>query len=511
MITYQLDPNSELLKQYSLPLRGTWKTMPAHLLPDDVLQDSNNVSIIDGRLRARPGLKLFGTFETDPFDASAIGSFLFISGDGTKYPLVSSPTKLYQLDSGTFTDITDTVTLDSGAEQVRMTSIQDGTSVYLLYANGKDELKFKTDDGDLSDITAHAGSIPVCTDICTTFSRIVGVTPPYTVQWCDVLNDTYLSFTNWPALNQVVLSDTEDAIVAIRALGTLGFVVYKEGNIFAGIAQGGAPSQAFRFEHRGEYEGPAGVQSIVNVTGLHVYFTRTGRVGAFDGSQHQWVCDGLWPFLRDDIDPQYVQNSFGVYNYKTNEVTFWYPRAGDSGALKGMLIINLAMPQAGIATNAYFKGESLVSVTNGLSVRLFDTGTQPFVFSTEAFTLDKDTFLDDSVSFECFITSPLSRVTQPASITAKQKQAPDIVRPIFEFYASRDETRNVVNITALTSNQLETDGTFSESVPVDLSVISPNEYIGFNETGGFIGFDARWASSALVEYKGCDVYVRRTQ
>jgi hypothetical protein len=506
VITSQLDPSAELLKSLSLPVKGTWKTLPPHLLPDIVLQDSLNVTLLDGKLRHRLGL---GLATPDTFNGPIIGSFLFIAADGTKYVLASTANRLYQTAPGAFTDITGAATLTGTSTQVSMTSIQIGTSVYLLYANGVDVLKYKTDGGTLSDITPNSGTLPICTDICTTFSRIVGVTPPYVVQWCDVLNPSYLSFREWPALNQVVLSDTEDAIVAIKPLGTLGFVVYKEGNIFVGIAQAGAPSQAFRFEHRGEYEGPAGIQSIINTNGVHVYFTRTGRVGVFDGSKHEWVCDGLWPFLRDDVDPLYVQNSFGIYNYTTNEIYFWYPRVGDLGAIKGMLIINMSMPLAGITDVAYFKGLSNFAVSNGLSVRVFQSGGIPYIFSNKPWNLTKGNYYDNGERFNCSFKTGLSRVLEQDAIHGKRQ--PDIIRPIFEFYAVRDSTRNIVNISAITSNQLEDNGTVSPSVTVDLSTISPNEYIGFNDTGSFVGLQATWSSDALVEYKGCDIYFRRTQ
>lgn len=515
MISYQNDPSARLLKSYIPPFKGTWKTLPAHLLPDDVIQDSLNVTLLSGKLRSRLGLVRYSNII---FPNPVIGSFQFIDVNNTKLPLASTATQLYQYIPSDWTNITGSVVLNSLAKQVRMTSIQAATSVYLLYCNGLDELKYKQDSGNLQDITPYVdpdtgpSSLPIFTDICTSFSRIVGFTPPYTVAWCASLNDTYLNFTNWPALNQVILSDTEDSIVALGSLGTLGLAIYKEGNIFVGFAQQGTDASAFRFEHRGSYPGPAGVQAVVSALGGHVYMTNTGRIAFFDGTQHQWVADGLWPFLQDDIDVEYSKNIFGVYNYKTSEIYFWYPKVGDSGLLKGMVILNAPYPTAGVVTPSYFLGSTDFTCTNGLSTPLFNDSVDPFVFgNSRVFSLDKNTYTDDSQSFSCSFTTGIFKPPQPELPKGSTQLLSDIYRPIFELYLTRDSFRGTANLSSITSNNLETDGeSSSNSEIIDLTSINVNEFVGFNETGSFIGLKLEWDSESKVEYKGCDVYGRTT-
>jgi hypothetical protein len=506
MINLQKDPNAKLLKSFLPPFKGTWKTLPAYLLPEDVVQDSLNVTLMGGKLRSRPGLNLFNRLNLGD---RIIGSFLSVDTTDTKYPFCSTKNKVFRLLNNRWQDITNNVVLTAtDSHQVRMTSIQIGTSVYVLYANGKDRVKqIPQSTYLLSDITPVAGSIPVLTDICTSFSRLVGITPPYTVTWSDVINDQFLSFTSWPALNQAILADTEDSLVAIRALGTLGLAIYKEGNIFTGFAQTGANSQAFRFEHRGEYEGPAGVQALVNVEGAHMRMTSTGRVGLFDGTQNIWIADGIWPLLQDTLDIQYAKRIFGVYDYKTAQVTFWYPRFGDNGACKGMLNICLPYPLAGVTQFSYFLGESNFECTNGLSVRLFNASASPFVFgnNNQTFQLDKNSYGDNGFDFSCSFKPGLFKPTPPDD---EKNSSQDIYIPTVEVYASRGSLDfGTVNVSVLTSNTLEGEGKVSVSEILDLRETPINEIIAYDkgETGSFLGVNFEWESSSRFEYKGCDI------
>ncbi len=505
------DPSAKLVKSYLPPFKGTWKTLPPYLLSDDTLQESLNVTLQGGKLRSRCGL---ASYDTTNLGNKVLGSFLTVDTLRNKYPIVSTRNKVFRYIGGVFQDCTSVVALTNTAEnQVRMSSLQLGTNVYILYANGVDTLKVISQSGYLlAEISPFAGSIPVCTDVCTSFSRFIGITPPYTLQWSDVINDSYLSFRNWPALNQVILADTEDSLVAVRSLGTLGIAVYKEGNIFVGIAQGGPNSQAFRFEHRGEYEGPAGVNAIVNVNGAHIYFTSTGRVGLFDGTQHTFLCDGLWPFLQEDVDTTYASSIFGVYNYRTAEVTFWYPKYGEAGLLRGMLVINIPFPLAGVTTYAYFLGETNFSCTNGLSVRLFNAFTSPLVFgnTNETFILQLSSYTDKNSSFPCSFEPGIFRPPVEENEAPSSKNVSAVFQETVEIYASRGEGRGLVEVSGVTSDTLEGNGNFSTAQTIDLSTTPVDEYISFPETGSFLGVKFSWESTAQFEYKGADVYARKT-
>ncbi len=542
MITYQLDATAEHVKTFLPPYKGTWKTLPSHLLPDDVLQDSNNTSLIEGILRSRPGLLSLDSFQfldtasPDPARTTRIvGGIQFISILGSKYLVASSLQNIWiKRDiSDTWSILSVNYTLQgSSSYNVRMAMLQQGSNIYLLYVNGVQQLSYSTNLSTLTIITSvQPGSLsaPIAKDICISFDRVVVMQPPFTIAWSESINDSFLAFTSWPALNQAILTQTTDALVAISPLGILNFAVYKEGNIYAAIAQGGPSSQAFRFEHRGEYEGPCCPNSVVNVNGRHVYMTPTGRVGMFDGSNHEWICDGVWPFLRKDIDRNYKQNVFGVYNYKLSEVTFWYPRKGDNGACKGMLCIDLPYPTAGISTFSYFLGISSFAVSYGLSIRLFKDIVSPIVFSNssllpdtstdvfspKAFLLDENTYTDSTRPFTCSFSTgifkPVSQIDQGNISQGKGKNdTSGIYKPTIELYTTRDDTRGLVDLSPLVSNSLESSGDILETDRVDLTQIYPNEYHGFNQAGSFIGLNLQWDARAKVEYKGAEVYVRKS-
>jgi hypothetical protein len=542
MITVHLDQSAEHLKTFLPPYKGTWKTLPSHLLPDDVLQDSNNVALIEGKLRSRPGLLALDTFQfldtlsNDPARTTRIhGGMVFINVLDSKFLIASSLQTVWlkRDTASTWSLLPSLVQLQgSSLYNIRMCSLQQGSNIYLLYANALQQLMVSNNLTTLTPITGlQPGSLPppVARDVCVSFDRVVVMQPPYTIAWSESISNNFTAFTNWPALNQAILTQTTDALVAINPLGVLNFAVYKEGNIYAAVAQGGPSSQAFRFEHRGEYEGPCCPNSIVNVNGSHMYMTPTGRVAIFDGSQHTWICDGLWPFLRQDIDRTFIQNVFGVYNYKLSEVTFWYPRKGDSGDCKGMLCIDLPYPSAGISTYAYFLGTSSFAVSYGLSIRRFTHMVSPVVFGCSsllqdattdvfpprAFLVDEDTYTDSTRPFTCSLSTglfkPVSQVDQGNISQGKGKSdLSGIYIPTIELYTTRDITKGFVDLSPLISNGLETNGDREETDRVDLTQIFPNEYHGFNRAGSFLGMHLQWDSRSKVEYKGAEIYGRKT-
>ncbi len=542
MITFQLDQSAELLKTFLPPFKGTWKTLPSHLIPEDTLQDSLNVSLIEGKLRSRPGLLDFDTFQfldpssPDPsLTTKILGSIQFITTSNSKFLICSSLQNIWTKrdTSNTWSILPSTYAIQgSSLYNIRMCMLQQGSSIYLLYANGTQQVSQSTNLGPLTAITnLQSGSLPspIARDICVSFDRIVVMQPPFTIAWSSVINNSFPAFTSWSALDQVILTQTTDPLVAISPLGVLNYTVYKEGNIYAAIAQSGPSSQAFRFEHRGEYEGPCCPNSVINVNGSQIRMTPTGRVGIFNGTNHEWICDGLWPFIRKEIDRNYLQNVFGVYNYKLSEVTFWYPRIGDTGSCKGMLIIDLPYPTAGISTFSYFLGTSSFAVSHGLSIRKFNNIVSPVVFGSSsllpntssdvfpprAFLLDEDTYKDSTRNFTCKFSTglfkPVSQVDQGSISQGKSKSDNSgIYKPTIEFYTTRDNTRGFVDLSPLISNGLETNGDVLETDRIDLTQTFPNEYHGFNEAGSFIGVHAEWDASSKVEYKGCEVYGRKT-
>src|SRR5262245_7181507 len=77
-VFFQKEATARLLKSYPLPYKGTWRSVPSQILPDDALQTSFNISLIYGHLRSRCGLPLYGSFGTitTPVYASFMGGDL---------------------------------------------------------------------------------------------------------------------------------------------------------------------------------------------------------------------------------------------------------------------------------------------------------------------------------------------------------------------------------------------------------------------------------------------------
>src|SRR5437762_3002444 len=120
MISHILDPSAELLKTYMPPFRGTWKVLPPHLVPDDVLQDSLNVALFSGVLKSRSGMLQFEDFV---FESEVIGSYLATDVNNVKSVVASTARNAYRHFSvGTWVSMTGSVLLNGVL--ARMTSIQ---------------------------------------------------------------------------------------------------------------------------------------------------------------------------------------------------------------------------------------------------------------------------------------------------------------------------------------------------------------------------------------------------
>src|SRR5437867_4942605 len=215
-----LEPGSQLLGRFGIPFKGTWKTLPRHLLPPDVLSDSLNLTIQNGVLKPRAGLK---RFSQSGFVGDVKGSFLYISEKNVKIPIAVTDERFY-IYAHDWEDRTGETPLTLGPlSRVRMTSFASGTLFHVIMANGGDVL-YTWQAGPVNELTVTQGSLPQkITDVIVAFGRVVALSPPYTVFW----SETY-DFHTWYPLNTAVLMDTADPAIAIKNLGVFGFVIYNE-------------------------------------------------------------------------------------------------------------------------------------------------------------------------------------------------------------------------------------------------------------------------------------------
>lgn len=486
-LSFVLETSAKLLGRLSVPFKGTWKTLPSHLLPPDVLTDSLNVVIQSGELVSRAGLEPFDSF---PTSSPVLGSMLYLDGMN-KYPIAATATKVYLYNGGWGALLGPTLATPANSP-IRFTLFSTGSTFYFVLANG-DKLYYGN-TGPYQELTPFLGSLlPSITDITSSFNRLVMISPPYSIAWTNAL-----TIFEAPVLNTVFLADTPDPLVAIRNLGTLGFVVYKEASIYTAFAQGATSAAAFRFEFRGTYEGPANPNAVVDANGVHYGFTPSGRVFRFDGSRHDFIADGLWPTLREDIDSDYLHKIHGVYNYKTHEIYFWYPRVGDEGEVKGMLLINLPYPLSGVENFSYFLGSSAFSCTNSLGTALFQNIQSSFVFGNSySYRLNHNHFFDAE-------GNEIPIRIQPGFISPQDQS---IVQAIYQYYLRRGEGKGTISVHSIVSNMLETNmGESSQEEIIDLTTIVPNEYISTDSQGSFISFRIEANASDRVSYLGADIY-----
>jgi hypothetical protein len=349
--------------------------------------------------------------------------------------------------------------------------------------------------------------IPFAKSVCIAGSRVVCLVAPHTIVWSKVL-----TIDNYPPLAYNKRAQTNDMGICVRALGSLGFVLYKERSIHPARVGGTNDETAFVFGEPIYVEGPAGVYAVVHVTGSpnysgHVYMTRNGRIGLFNGNNYpQWIADGLWLFLQEDIDPLYAHMIFGVYDHRLHTIVFMYPRKGDAGMLKGMVL--LCMPyegtdlQTGHPIPAAFKGVTAKACSFACEVRWNQSIDRSILFTNEtndcqSFTFDDASTLDDGETYECMIQTPMSALPNAMHHDVT-------VQSFFQ----RGSGYGSVLLEAVTSNGLETEqGTIADGKGkyVNLETDPVQEHEGFGVMTRFFGLRYTWGSENTVRYAGAMV------
>jgi hypothetical protein len=229
-----------------------------------------------------------------------------------------------------------------------------------------------------------------------------------------------------------------------------------------------------------------------------------GRIAVFDGqSDVQWIADGLWLFLQNDIDSSYAYKIFGVYDHRLHCVIFYYPRNGDNGLLKGMVIINLPLQGSGIDKYSAFLGISSIPVTYGCRKRFENQINRSVIFSSsvsdqQSFQLDELSQYDDETVFNCSFQTSLLPL-------------PDLrhYHINVESFLQRGTSYGGVTLKLVSSNALESLGGTINPNPahmIDLAVIPIQEYYGFNIPTRWVGLNYSWLSTSTVRYGGAVMY-----
>lgn len=500
------EPTSRALAQFMVPTKGTQSSVAVHMVPLDALYTSMNVFVRKGKLRQRPGLRpLNATVFVNPI----IGGRP-ITTPTTTMVLAFARDRVYELSD---TDTVWTSTL-SGSNLVAP-SDQDTVDVAVLETAGEYMALVAERHSPLHKWTQFprryavitGSNIPNAQSVCIAASRVVALVAPHTVVWSATLDPT-----NFSALAYAKRAQTGDAGICVRSLSTLAFVLYKERSIHPARAQAGGEDTAFTFAEPLQVSGPAGLHAVVEINGTHVYMTRNGRIALYNGTSYpQWIADGLWLFLQDDIDQRLAYQIRGVYDHRLHTVTFWYPRVAAPYYLSGMVVITMPFEGIDVAEQGPQRPQAFlgvcrkaithacaVYVASALDRSLLFTATSGTVNDAQSFVYDEATNVDGTLAYPCAFQTGLQAM-------------PDARHGMFviETFAERGAGYGSVQVEPVISDSLENEaGTIPSMTAqrVDLAWNPVTDYRGFNKKVRFFGLRYSWTSTSTFRYSGAVVY-----
>jgi len=513
-MTLVRERDSEILAQFAIPIRGTWKNIAINDVPLDAVFDSLNIFIREGKVRTRPGLSLFSD---TTFLEPIIGGSMVVT-PGEKVILGITKDRIYQL-----SDITDLWTTiqptgfdptiaDDDNKVIDMAFMETAGDYVALIASEGRVLK-KWIDSPRSFATLTGTNIPRAKSVCIAGSRVIALIPPHTIVWSNVLNPAVFD-----TLAYAKRAQSGDRGVCVRTLSALSFVFYKERSIHIARAQAGVDEgTAFSFSEPLYVDGPAGIYSIVNVNGVHYYMTHNGRICAFDGTTYpRWIADGLWFFLQADIQPSQAHLIRSIYDYRLHTITFFYPKKDLGPGLRGMVLINLPFEGQDIqeiATTRAFLGTCQKAISHACEKRWDDqlTVDRSLMFTkqldsgdrNEAFLLDESVTTDDGIPYQCSFQTGLQAMPDARH-----------THVCIETFLERGVGYGSILVEPVISDALETrEGTIIDQSGqwIDLETNPIREYKGFGRQVRFFGLRYSWDSSNYVRYSGSVVYTSTPQ
>ena len=515
-MTLVREPGSEVIAQFVVPYKGTWKNVPAHKVPVDAVHDSYNVYIREGQLRTRPGLSSFTDGSAYADDTNiVIGGLSFVNHDSVYIYLVTKD-KLYMKSTYSAWEVTQPIGPEvpsvaaSDHAVVDTAALQVSGNIAVVFASEGIQLRVKSTPG-LAFGMPYITSNIVAKSVCIASSRVIALVPPHTITWSSVLD-----FNTFDPTALAIRSQTLDLGICVKQLSSLSFVLYKDQSIHTARAQAGVDeSTAFAFSEPIVVEGPAGIHAVVDVNGTHMYMTRSGRIAVFDGTNYPtWIADGVWFFLQEDINTALAYKIRGVFDQRLNIVTFYYPKSGGTSYLQGMvtLCLPLQIDIEAVTNPSVFLGECKEQITHTIYRRDTQTLNRAVVIGKPDEDISgefKLLLLDETA------TSDNGQIFSSHFQTGLQS-APDALhmQPCVESFIERGRGYGTVKIEPILSDILET---FSGTKPdarahrLNLEFNPVNEYIGFQKKSRFFGLKYTWTSDDTVRYNGAVVYSKTPQ
>ena len=318
-----------------VPVQGLVANKPLVTVPNTASAAAINLFVdIDGFMKPRPGyvqlVPVPGSFAI----GEAVSGIAGVTGSQNVFSYVTAfrtawgnftPGSLIQTNitgpvpfNGTATDPTRFATF--------IVASNTGTDQAVLGVNNVDTLRSWTVGDAATTIQANA---PGARDIAIISGRVVvintleaGFRNLFRARWCGV-NDV----TNWPAAAFNDMTDTDQELVAIRAIGRSAAAIYSTNSIWLMTAQPrGLDALAFSFDTVPNCPvGPVSTQAVVVAEGYHWYFGSDFRIWQFDGYKSVPISQTIDPVLQPDVVSSGIRSIHGVYVQALRQIWWWYP------------------------------------------------------------------------------------------------------------------------------------------------------------------------------------------
>lgn len=299
-----------------------------------VLQDVTNILPTMKGFKGRPSAVSAGV---DALSATCLGAAIVTKLDGTTRLIAGTDTKLYEVASTTWTDVSKAGNYTSGVVTWRFAQFGDST----MAVNKADTIQYSNTGAFASVATAPKAS---CMDAGAGFVMLAAtneVTYGDSADrwWCSSYQDA-TSGTAWtPSVTTQCttgrLVDAPGAITGVRTLGQ-DFVAYKARSMFLGRYVG-APSVFTWQMIPGEIGCPT-QEAVISIGTAHI-FIGYEDIYLFDGSRPQSVGKGIKEAFFTDLNKTYRYKITGMHERSSSRVWFFYP-SGSSTVNNAAIVYN---------------------------------------------------------------------------------------------------------------------------------------------------------------------------
>jgi hypothetical protein len=268
--------------------------------------------------------------------------------DGLRRVFSATQTKIYELNSTTWTDVSAAGDYDLGADaEIRARFAQFGNVT--LAAVGQNDLLQSSTTGAFSAI-ANSPQAKVIETVNNFVFAFNYVDPAYGLGtrengwWCSALGDE----TDWnPSVSTQSVAgsfiETPGPVVAAKRLGS-SIVAYKEKSAFFGQYVG-APAVWSWTQLPGEL-GTYSQETIVNVGTAH-FFISHDDFQMFDGSRFTSIGTPVRQTFFNELDPKYRTRIWAAHD-RINGLIYWhYPSKSGGGAIDKCLVYNYKIDKWG--------------------------------------------------------------------------------------------------------------------------------------------------------------------